>query len=716
MHVEEHFEFATMDDDEALRAMLPMGFGKAAARAAASRPQAPPVDRKEKRKLEEADDERKPKRSEHEDNVQPSGSAAVSVSPAALKARDEQRFILSHNIVSEGKTAAYGGMPLDKHVNLSDHKRAVSALCLDRSGARVATGSLDYKVKLWDFGGMTSSYRPFKTFEPAENYPVVHLEFSPHSDVLLCLTASKHARIFSREGDEIAMFRKGDVFLRDMRHTTGHVTDITCGAWNPTKPGWFMTGGTDSTVRLWDSEYTDKQKMVIVLRSKDRGSKTHVSAANYTPDGRTLIATGTDGAVYAWSTSGSYSRPSMHVDKAHLGGTSTSAIACHEDCRTFVTRGGDDTVKLWDLRQTKSAVKSVGGIPTTDEYTDVIFSPDGRSVVTGVGAVPGGSEDGTALDSAWGQIALLDAGDLSTKHVHPVDNSGVSRLAWHPRLNQILASTRSGTVGVYYDEEASQLGAMLGVHKRARTAANPFFVELLPGGISKDTPIIVPQEDNDEEYYEGKIDRWANWVHDPRNARLPEKPIYGSGRQGRVMVSDIQSMIDTVWQDSIRDEDPRECVYSANQCATQIRRPGGKGPTMDQGVLQDPTQADLFQGARGGKLARIVKYTFWVVHVVFRRVERAKRLGAALDKRAVALGVAAELPEHDTCQVLLLDVVTLAVRRLGGLVCDEAALRAVKREAGARAAVELLRGPLERQVLVRIHTGLLLAGAHAVVL
>ncbi|WFD35653.1 hypothetical protein MCUN1_002511 [Malassezia cuniculi] len=546
-------------DDDALRAMLPMGFGKAAARAA-QKPKPHAADNTAKRRaVSDENDERDAKRSETDAPVAgPSVSFKEPTVPHRRNSADKSAE--GSEPRAAGNTAAFGGMPLDKHVSLSDHKRAISALCLDRSGARVATGSLDYKVKLWDFGGMTSAYKPFKTFEPAENYPVVQLEFSPHSDVLLCLTASKHARLFSREGDEISVFRKGDVFLRDMRHTTGHVTDITCGGWNPTKPGWFMTGGTDSTIRLWDAEQTDKQKTVIVLRSKERGSKTHVSAAKYTPDGRMLIAAGTDGTLCAWSTSGSYSRPAMDVGKAHVSGTTTSSIACRDDGRTFVTRGGDDTVKLWDLRQTKSAVHSIGGIPTTDEYTDIIFSPDGQSVLTGVAAVPGGSDDGADLGSAWGQIAMLDATDLSVKHVHPVDKSGVCRLVWHARLNQILASTRSGAVKVFYDDEASQLGALLGVNKRARTGSNPFFIELLPGGISKDTPIIVPQDDDDEEYYEGKVDRWANWVHDPRNARLPEKPIYGSGRQGRVMQSDIQSMIDTVWQDSIRDEDPREAL------------------------------------------------------------------------------------------------------------------------------------------------------------
>jgi hypothetical protein len=45
-------------------------------------------------------------------------------------------------------------------------------LAVDPSGARIATGSHDYDTKLWDFGGMDSRFKPFKSWEANGNYYV----------------------------------------------------------------------------------------------------------------------------------------------------------------------------------------------------------------------------------------------------------------------------------------------------------------------------------------------------------------------------------------------------------------------------------------------------------------------------------------------------------------------------------------------------------------
>lgn len=59
---------------------------------------------------------------------------------------------------------------------LKQHKKVVSALAIDPSGARFATGAHDYDVKLWDFGGMGGGVgKAFKSFEPAENYYVSYI-------------------------------------------------------------------------------------------------------------------------------------------------------------------------------------------------------------------------------------------------------------------------------------------------------------------------------------------------------------------------------------------------------------------------------------------------------------------------------------------------------------------------------------------------------------
>lgn len=71
--------------------------------------------------------------------------------------------------------------PTSHEAVLKEHKKVVSALAVDPSGARFATGSHDYDVKLWDFGGMGGGVgRPFKSFEPAESYYVSQLSSSRH--------------------------------------------------------------------------------------------------------------------------------------------------------------------------------------------------------------------------------------------------------------------------------------------------------------------------------------------------------------------------------------------------------------------------------------------------------------------------------------------------------------------------------------------------------
>jgi WD40 repeat protein len=50
--------------------------------------------------------------------------------------------------------------------------QVVSAIAVDPSGARIATGSHDYDTKLWDFGGMDARLKPFKSFEANGNYHV----------------------------------------------------------------------------------------------------------------------------------------------------------------------------------------------------------------------------------------------------------------------------------------------------------------------------------------------------------------------------------------------------------------------------------------------------------------------------------------------------------------------------------------------------------------
>lgn len=601
-----------MADEETLRAMLPMGFGKAPGMASRTtkshnRSEAQTTALAQEQEKEDAfadDDEFEDDDDDDDDDEArpaPSAEAAtaekvgveppeVPISPEKETAEEEEQ--------AWAHLREYAGLPLSASIQLAEHTKAVTALSIDRSGARVATGSHDYDVKLWDFGGMTSDLRPFTSFEAAENYPVAELAFAPFTKHLLCLCATTQPRLYDYDGHELCVFNKGDVFMRDMRHTTGHISDMTCGGWNPQDDTMFITGGSDSTVRIWDVGQKTKQKSVIVVRSKDRGTKTKVTATTYTPDARSIVAAGHDGALYVWSTSGNYARPSATVLQAHAHGQSATSLAVAPDGWTLLSRGADDTVKVWDLRQLRTPVVQRDGLPNGSDKTDVLLSPDGQHILTGVAAVPEGSSSLHDPHSRWGQLAVLDVHTLSTTYMHTVSESSVIRLAWHPRINQVFASTRAGAVHVYYDRHASQRGAMLALAKRARSRANPYTADPSEIDPYADVPIMIPEEEED----------WIDPVHkkrqfpkNPRNVRVPERPLEGRGKGGRIGRSALQPLMEELWEGDLRSEDPREYVYDTLthlQSPTQVRRQGRKGSPIHVGVCQDTAQDDICRGRR----------------------------------------------------------------------------------------------------------------------
>lgn len=72
----------------------------------------------------------------------------------------------------EGEEDGSSELPVTHEVVLSGHTKAVSALSLDPSGARIVSGGYDYECKLWDFGGMSASFRAFRSWEPKEGHQV----------------------------------------------------------------------------------------------------------------------------------------------------------------------------------------------------------------------------------------------------------------------------------------------------------------------------------------------------------------------------------------------------------------------------------------------------------------------------------------------------------------------------------------------------------------
>lgn len=389
--------------------------------------------------------------------------------------------------------------PTSHEMVIKTHERAVTTVSLDPAGGRLASGSIDSTVKLHDFSAMTpTTIRAFRSVDPYETKPsnagaethlIHHVEFNPLvGKVILCISAHPQAKIISRDGDVLTEFIKGDMYLRDMHNTKGHVSEITTGTWHPTDKNLMVTAGTDSTLRIWDINNKRCQKDVLVYKSRTAGNagRTRMTAVAWgTPvqgGNNVLIATALDGSLVMWGGNGPFTRPAAEIRDAHKPNTWTGGVDISSDGRMVVTRGGDNLIKLWDTRKFKEPLVTVEHPSTSDHYpmTNIKYAPNSTSIITG---------------SATGHLHILNPGNLSADYITPVTpGSPLITVDWHSKINQIVTGSANAETHVLYNPDMSNRGAMdvmSRAPKRRHIDDNPEFTTDQTLGLSGDS-IITP--------------------------------------------------------------------------------------------------------------------------------------------------------------------------------------------------------------------------------
>ena len=430
-------EMPVLADDDPMRAFVPASFGKTTKEANI----AAQIDQSRRQVEKPAPKPKaKPKASSDSDSDSDSDDSESDEEDPA------ERFPVTHEMI------------------LKTHERAVTTIALDPAGSRMLTGSLDSNVNFHDFAAMTpTTLRAFKTVDPwqakkaasSDSHPIQHVEFSRHSgSVFLCVTAHPQAKIMSRDGAVVTEFVKGDMYLRDMHNTKGHVGEITTGTWHPTDQNLCITAGSDSTLRIWDINNKRSQKDIIVFKSKAAGSagRTRMTAVAWgtASQGNSpiLVAAALDGSLVMYGGNGPFTRPAAEVKDAHRPDTWTGGIDISGDGRMVVTRGGDGLIKLWDTRKFKQPMIKVEHPSTSDRYpmTNIRYSPDSRNIITG---------------SASGHLHILNPANLRPEHVTPI-TPGIPLIAvdWHPKLNQIITGSANAETHVLFNPSLSSRGAL----------------------------------------------------------------------------------------------------------------------------------------------------------------------------------------------------------------------------------------------------------------
>ncbi len=249
------------------------------------------------------------------------------------------------------------------HLVTHTGQRALTSVAVSPDGKRVATGSVDKTVIIWD----AATGKELHTLR-GHGAEVEAVAFSPDGKRLVTGSADTTARVWDVEtGKPLRAFR-GHL------HWTNSDGAFHFGAVAFSHDGKrVLSAATDGVARLWDPE-TGRELHAI------NGLAGQPMSVAISPDGkRFLVGSGKTRARIYDANYDPNGGPTGHVEFDGDTGY-VLAVAFAPNGRLALTGNADKGVKLWNANSGRE-VRSFAGMP--GRVNSVAFSPDGKHVLAG---------------------------------------------------------------------------------------------------------------------------------------------------------------------------------------------------------------------------------------------------------------------------------------------------------------------------------------------
>ncbi len=247
---------------------------------------------------------------------------------------------------------------------LRGHTDWVNAVAFSPDGTRMASGSDDSTVRIWEVG----TGKELLTIEQPGF--VTGVAFAPSGAQVAAANTDGSVELWdATSGAEVLRIEAHDGYVRS-------VTFSPDGA-------HLASGGDDYLVRVWDAVTGEAQ---VTLE----GHEAAVNSVAYNPDGTRVASASDDSTVRIWDAStGGQLLSIEHPDWVN-------AVAFSPDGAWLVSGSDDGVVRVWDAATGELLAELTGH---QDYVNSVAFSPDGNYIVSG-------SDDSTVI--VWWDLDLMD--------------------------------------------------------------------------------------------------------------------------------------------------------------------------------------------------------------------------------------------------------------------------------------------------------------------